>query len=64
MGWQLTVGKYTQPWANLDEVPAHSEYVTGGGFSNIFPMPSYQSDAVSAYFNKLQLVFAGYNERK
>ncbi|KAL7940291.1 peptidase S8/S53 domain-containing protein [Trichoderma barbatum] len=61
--WQLPAGKSPQPWAVLNEVPAYSVYVTGGGFSNVFPMPSYQKDAVAAYFSKVQLPFKGYDER-
>lgn len=30
--------------------PYRSAFSSGGGFSNIFPIPSYQADAISTYF--------------
>lgn len=52
-----------QPNEPLQEV-ATRRFGSGGGFSNVFPMPSYQSDAVSAYLDQVEssLPFAGYDE--
>jgi tripeptidyl-peptidase-1 len=32
--------------------PAYPPYSSGGGFSNIYPIPDYQSKAVANYFDK------------
>lgn len=48
-----TVGATTLPLgANVetDSETAVTRFGSGGGFSNIYPIPSYQSDAVAAYF--------------
>ncbi|CAK7211597.1 hypothetical protein SCUCBS95973_001169 [Sporothrix curviconia] len=39
---------------------ATSRFGSGGGFSNYFPQPTYQSGAVAAYFDKVKLPFSGY----
>ncbi|XP_056332577.1 tripeptidyl-peptidase 1 [Danio aesculapii] len=31
-----------------------TDYISGGGFSNVFPMPNYQVDAVRAYLKSVQ----------
>ena len=33
-------------------IPEVAVYFSGGGFSNYFPLPSYQADAVLAWFQK------------
>ncbi|ROW00084.1 hypothetical protein VSDG_03559 [Cytospora chrysosperma] len=40
---------YDPESAVLDEDPGFN-YSSGGGFSNIFPVPSYQQEAIDAYF--------------
>lgn len=35
---------------NSPEVACDSQIQSGGGFSNVFPMPSYQSNAVNSWF--------------
>ncbi|XP_056408981.1 tripeptidyl-peptidase 1 isoform X2 [Hyla sarda] len=44
-----TVGgtSFKNPFQVTDEV---TDYISGGGFSNVFPMPDYQVSAVSKYF--------------
>ncbi|GAM88207.1 hypothetical protein ANO11243_062380 [Dothideomycetidae sp. 11243] len=32
--------------------PYHSAFASGGGFSNIYPIPDYQKDAVATYFSE------------
>jgi len=50
------------PYQKLREV-ATARFGSGGGFSNVFGIPSYQRDAVSAYFDQVEkdLPFAGYH---
>jgi len=50
------------PGEPLHEV-ATKRFPSGGGFSNIFGIPSYQRDAVSAYFDQVEssLGFSGYH---
>lgn len=48
-----------------DSTTSHSYYesstdYSGGGFSNYFATPSWQTDAVSAYFDRVNLNFTGY----
>ena len=37
--------------AAKDEEVATNDFPSGGGFSNVYPRPSYQKNAVEAYFN-------------
>lgn len=50
------------PGDKLNEI-ATRRFPSGGGFSNVFPIPSYQRDAVSAYFDQVEktLGFDGYH---
>lgn len=50
------------PYERLNEV-ATARFPSGGGFSNVFGIPSYQRDAVSAYFDQVEseLGFSGYH---
>jgi subtilase family serine protease len=50
------------PGEKLNEI-ATRRFPSGGGFSNIFGIPSYQRDAVSAYFDQVEsaLGFDGYH---
>lgn len=50
------------PGEPLNEV-ATKRFPSGGGFSNVFPRPSYQADAVSAYLEQEgdSLGFEGYS---
>lgn len=50
------------PGQKLKEV-ATKRFPSGGGFSNVFGIPSYQRDAVSAYFDQVEstLGFSGYH---
>ncbi|RFU34872.1 hypothetical protein B7463_g1445, partial [Scytalidium lignicola] len=50
------------PGEKLHEV-ATARFPSGGGFSNVFGIPSYQRDAVSAYFDQVEssLPFDGYH---
>jgi len=48
------------PWEKLDEV-ATKRFPSGGGFSNVFGIPSYQRAAVDAYFKQVHLPFSGYH---
>jgi tripeptidyl-peptidase-1 len=41
---------------------ATTGFGSGGGFSNVFPQPSYQSAAVQKYFSTVSLPFAGYSQ--
>ncbi len=51
------------PGKKLNEI-ATRRFPSGGGFSNVFPEPSYQQKAVSTYFNEVgsSLGFSGYPE--
>ncbi|EFW98614.1 alkaline serine protease [Grosmannia clavigera kw1407] len=51
-----------QPYEPLTEV-ATARFASGGGFSNVFGIPDYQRDAVSAYFDQVEssLPFQGYH---
>ena len=40
----------------------YENYTSGGGFSNIFPIPSYQKSAVAHYFANNKLPFDSYNK--
>lgn len=42
------------------EIVADYNFVSGGGFSNIFARPSYQDAAVSAYLKKLGNKYEGF----
>ncbi|KAI0896255.1 Pro-kumamolisin, activation domain-containing protein [Annulohypoxylon nitens] len=60
-------GTYVPPGANVSggagspEVAANSVNLrSGGGFSNIFPAPSYQQDAVSQYFKNADPIVQAY----
>jgi tripeptidyl-peptidase-1 len=35
---------------NVEEAVVSGSYTSGAGFSNVFPRPSYQDDAVTAFF--------------
>ena len=50
------------PGKKLNEV-ATKRFPSGGGFSNVFGVPDYQRDAVSAYFDQVEstLGFDGYH---
>lgn len=50
------------PGQKLNEV-ATKRFPSGGGFSNVFGIPSYQRDAVSTYFDQVEdsLPFKGYH---
>lgn len=50
------------PGEKLHEV-ATARFPSGGGFSNVFGIPSYQRDAVSGYFDQVEssLGFDGYH---
>lgn len=50
------------PGQKLNEV-ATKRFPSGGGFSNVFGIPSYQRDAVSAYFDQVEdtLPFSSYH---
>lgn len=39
-----------------------SNFSTAGGFSNYFPQPDYQKDAVNKYFQRAQLSYPYYSE--
>ncbi|KAF8868618.1 peptidase S8/S53 domain-containing protein [Mucidula mucida] len=51
--WQTAVGAttYTNPEIGAD--------LSGGGFSNYFPSPSYQTSAVNSYLTELGSVYSG-----
>ncbi|KAH8897407.1 subtilisin-like protein [Thozetella sp. PMI_491] len=51
------------PYEKLDEV-ATTSFPSGGGFSNVFPMPDFQKDAVSAYLAQVSdtLSFGSYDQ--
>ncbi|TVY82742.1 Tripeptidyl-peptidase sed1 [Lachnellula suecica] len=50
------------PGQKLNEI-ATRRFPSGGGFSNVFGIPDYQRDAVSAYFDQVEstLGFSGYH---
>lgn len=50
------------PYEKLNEV-ATARFPSGGGFSNVFGIPSYQRAAVDAYFDQVEdtLGFSGYH---
>jgi tripeptidyl-peptidase-1 len=50
------------PGKKLNEI-ATRRFPSGGGFSNVFGIPNYQRDAVSAYFDQVEktLGFSGYH---
>lgn len=47
--------------AGADEESASASFASGGGFSNINPQPSYQSDAVNTYLTKYPPPYKSYN---
>ncbi|GAM43459.1 hypothetical protein TCE0_050f18291 [Talaromyces pinophilus] len=47
--------------ANGDEEVAVSRFASGGGFSNIYPQPSYQADAVNTYLTQHTPSYKSYN---
>jgi tripeptidyl-peptidase-1 len=51
-----------QPYEKLNEVST-TRFASGGGFSQIFGIPDYQREAVSAYFDQVEstLGFSGYH---
>ncbi|EFX05394.1 alkaline serine protease [Grosmannia clavigera kw1407] len=53
-----STGNYT---SRLTEHAAQ-RFASGGGFSNYFDQPAYQSSAVENYFNTVQLNFTGYDD--
>ncbi len=58
--WDRPAGEEPKPGEGWDEV-ATARFPSGGGFSNIFGIPSYQRDAVAAYVDKVDLPFSGYH---
>lgn len=57
-----SVGSTVIPRGGSAEV-ATSRFASGGGFSNIWETPSYQSAAVSSYFSKHAPSFPGYKTK-
>jgi tripeptidyl-peptidase I len=53
-------GTCDQPYPKLIEEGSTDVY-TSGGFSNIFPRPSYQDSAVTHYLNTVKLPFTSYD---
>jgi tripeptidyl-peptidase I len=54
----------TLPPAGTPDGKAHSDYRSGGGFSNYFPQPAYQKDAVQSYVKGLRGQYKGlYNTK-
>lgn len=47
--------------AGQDAEVAVSRFPSGGGFSNIYPRPSYQDEALEAYFTNSNPPYASYN---
>lgn len=47
--------------AKADEEVAVTRFPSGGGFSNIYPQPSYQADAVNTYLTKHKPPYKSYN---
>lgn len=47
--------------ANGDNEVAVSRFASGGGFSNIYPQPSYQADAVNTYLTQHTPSYPSYN---
>lgn len=45
---------------NIDAEVATSRFGSGGGFSNIYPIPSYQSSAVANFFATADPPYASY----
>lgn len=39
-----------------------ANFSSGGGFSNYFPSPQYQQDAVETYFKRAKLTYPSYSE--
>lgn len=60
---QVKVGTKNVITTTQPEMAAESIIYSGGGFSNVFPMPSYQSSAVKSYFanHKPSYTAAQYN---
>jgi tripeptidyl-peptidase I len=59
-----TVGATTLPPgadASTDAEVAVTRFGSGGGFSNIYPIPSYQSDAVNGYITKSPPPYPSYS---
>ncbi len=49
-----------KPYEKLNEI-ATTRFGSGGGFSNLFGVPSYQRAAVDSYFSQVTLPFKGYH---
>jgi len=60
--WDAFSGTTPTPGKPLNEI-ATKRFPSGGGFSNVFGIPGYQRDAVSAYFDQKEssLGFDGYH---
>lgn len=56
VGATLLTGSVTK-----DQETAVTRFASGGGFSNIYPIPSYQSDAVANYFATSPPPYASYS---
>jgi tripeptidyl-peptidase I len=59
-----TVGATTLPLganASTDAEVAVTRFGSGGGFSNIYPIPSYQSDAVNGYITNTPPPYPSYS---
>ncbi len=48
------------PFETLNEV-ATTGFASGGGFSNVFGVPSWQKSAIDAYFAQVKLPFKAYH---
>ncbi|KAB5571736.1 putative Tripeptidyl-peptidase sed1 [Coniochaeta sp. 2T2.1] len=59
---RFDASKPPTPYEKLNEV-ATARFPSGGGFSNVFGIPSYQRAAVDAYFDQVEdkLGFSGYH---
>lgn len=49
--------------AAIDQEVAVTRFGSGGGFSNIFPMPSYQKSAVTGYLDKYPPPYNSYQTK-
>jgi tripeptidyl-peptidase-1 len=48
------------PFETLNEI-ATTRFASGGGFSNVFGVPSWQKSAINAYFDQVDLPFSAYH---
>ena len=48
------------PFETLNEI-ATTRFASGSGFSNVFGVPSWQKDAIDAYFAQVDLPFTAYH---